>query len=265
MLDVAIWKQWKTPGRSTFDLAVQFRVPTGLTVLFGPSGCGKTSTLQAIAGLLRPDAGHITVQGTPFFAGDRALHLPPHRRRVGYVFQNYALFPHLNVADNIGFALYRWPKSQRQQRIRELADLLALEDLLPCPIRHISGGQAQRVAIARAIAPCPQLLLMDEPFGALDDDLRTTLQQELKALQRRLNLPILLVTHSRSEAITLADHLVRLEAGRVVAVGAAHELLEARSPQATQTSAPPLPTDCGPARPDPAPGTTDDASASPCT
>lgn len=265
MLDVAIWKQWKTPGRGAFDLAVQFQVPTGLTVLFGPSGCGKTSTLQAIAGLLRPDAGHITVQGIPFFAGDRALHLPPHRRRVGYVFQNYALFPHLNVADNIGFALHRWPKLQRQQRIRELADLLALQDLLPRPIQHISGGQAQRVAIARAIAPCPQLLLMDEPFGALDDDLRTVLQQELKALQRRLNLPILLVTHSRSEAIALADHLVRLEAGRVVAVGAAPDLLERDRPSPSSPTDPRPQTDCAPARPDPAPGTTDDASASPCT
>ena len=232
MLKVAFGKNF-LPKSATiggqFHLNIQFEVSGGLTVLFGPSGCGKSSTLQAIAGLLHPDWGRIEVAGTIFLDTKERLNLPAHRRNVGYVFQNCALFGHLNVAENIGFALNRWQRHRRQQRINELVKLLELEDLVHQPVQKISGGQAQRVAIARALAPYPKILLLDEPFSALDDDLRATLRSELKTIQRQFNLPVVLVTHSRADALELADSLAILAAGQVVAVGQAEHLLDSRS------------------------------------
>src|SRR6478672_4335037 len=211
------------------QLNIQFQVADGLTVLFGPSGCGKSSTLMAIAGLLNPDWGRLEVGDTIFFDSDRQINIPPHQRHVGYVFQNYALFPHLNVAENIGFALNRWQRQQRWERVNELVHLLELDGFIHQPVQHLSGGQAQRVAIARALAAYPKILLLDEPFSALDDDLRATLRTELKIIQRQFNLPIVLVTHSQADALELADHLVTLAAGKVVAVSQAVEQLDSRS------------------------------------
>ena len=216
-----------SPGK--FNLNIQFQVVGGLTILFGPSGCGKSSTLRAIAGLLCPDNGLIEVEGTVFFDHSKKLNLPTHQRQIGYVFQNYALFPHLNVRDNIGFALNRWPPGQRRKRVEQLINLLEIQDLVEQPINYLSGGQAQRVAIARALAPYPKILLLDEPFSALDDQLKETLRKELKIIQRQFKLPIILVTHSRSDALELADNLIILSEGKVVRVGQASELLDSRS------------------------------------
>jgi molybdate transport system ATP-binding protein len=210
-------------------LEAEFHLDRELVVLFGQSGCGKSSILNAIAGLLLPQRGRISLDGTPLFDSDRALNLPPHRRPLGYVFQHAALFPHLNVADNIGFALNHCSRRQRQLRVGELAEQLHIQDLLDRRVRHLSGGQAQRVAIARALAPQPKALLLDEPFSALDDSLRYDLRRHLKRLQQDLQLPILLVTHSRGEAIELADRLIAIERGRITHIDTPERLLVERS------------------------------------
>ncbi|MDC0832315.1 ABC transporter ATP-binding protein [Geitlerinema sp. CS-897] len=227
MLDVSLTKTFDRSNTDVlpFQLDVSFRVDRELVVLFGPSGCGKSSLLNAIAGLLTPDCGRIVLDGLPLFDSRRAIALPPHRRPIGYVFQSYALFPHLNVAQNIGFPLERLKKRQRQQRVRELAAWLHLEPLLDRAVTHISGGQAQRVAIARALACDPQILLLDEPFSALDGELRTELQQTLKRLQRQLNIPLLLVTHSRGEALELADRSILIDNGAIVEIDRPDRLL----------------------------------------
>jgi len=227
LLDVALSKTFVgvTPSATSFYLDVQFSIDRELVVLFGQSGCGKTSILNAIAGLTSPDCGAIVLDGIPLFDGQRRIDLPPHRRSVGYVFQHYALFPHLNVFQNIGFAIQNRSRRQRRRRVEELAAWLHLEDLLDRPVRHISGGQAQRVAIARAIAHNPKVLLFDEPFSALDETLRTDLRKTLKRLHRQLQIPMLLVTHSRSEALELADRLISIENGSIVEIGRPDRLL----------------------------------------
>jgi molybdate transport system ATP-binding protein len=216
----------KTLGQ--FQLDVHFQVSDDLVALFGPSGAGKSSILEAIAGLLPPDQGLIQVNDVIFLDSQKGINLPPQDRQVGYVFQSYALFPHLNVAENVGFALNKWPRRQRRSRIHELLVLLELQDLATQSVRQISGGQAQRVALARAIAPHPKLLLLDEPFSALDDDLRRNLRTQLKMIQRQLALPILFVTHSRAEALELADQVVTLEAGQVINLGKPEQILDRR-------------------------------------
>ncbi|MBW4697437.1 MAG: ATP-binding cassette domain-containing protein [Aphanocapsa lilacina HA4352-LM1] len=218
-----------------FQLSVDLAVECGLTILFGPSGCGKSSTLLAIAGLLRPDSGRIALGEEVFFDSARGVHIAPQHRRLGFVFQNYALFPHLNVQRNICFAIDRESPDVQRDRLRELLGLLHLEKLAHRYPAELSGGQQQRVALARALAPHPRLLLLDEPFSALDTELREELRDELKRLQIQLDLPIVMVTHTRSEALQLADTVVRLDLGQVVAVGSAATVLSSAS-QPTRTN-----------------------------
>lgn len=221
MLEVTICHEFggRRSAHPGFSLGVEFVAPQGITVLFGPSGSGKSSILRAIAGLLQPQRGRIIFGDQVFFDGARGVFIPPQGRRLGYVTQGYGLFPHLTVAENIGFGLHRWPASRRRERVRALVAQFALSSLVNLGIDQISGGQAQRVAIARALAPDPQLLLLDEPFSALDEDLRGYLQGELRQVQQRSQVPMILVTHSRREAIALADQVVQLAGGQVVAVG----------------------------------------------
>lgn len=217
------------PITPQFCLEIEFAVACEITVLFGQSGCGKSSTLKAIAGLLPPDRGRIAVGGNTLFNSNFGIDWPPHQRQIGYVFQEYALFPHLNVAQNIGFALNRWQKSRQRQRIEELAKMLEIEDLLNLPIQKLSGGQAQRVAIARALAAYPRMLLLDEPFSALNDELRSSLRKQLKNIQRECQIPVILVTHSKAEAMEIGDSLIVLSQGKVVARGHPTNLLDNRS------------------------------------
>jgi molybdate transport system ATP-binding protein len=179
MLDVAIDKRL-----GAFHLRPRFAVGRELLVLFGHSGSGKSLTLQAIAGLLRPDAGCIAIDGRPVFDAARGLDEPPQRRGVGLVVQDYALFPHLSVRDNIAFGLDRLRPQERRARVAELVKLLELDGLEDRRPAQISGGQAQRVALARALAPRPRLLLLDEPFSALDSAIRVGLRRELARLKR---------------------------------------------------------------------------------
>jgi spermidine/putrescine ABC transporter ATP-binding subunit len=183
--------------------------------LLGPSGCGKTTTLRIIAGFVDPTAGRVLVDGRD------VIHLPPSRRDVGMVFQNYALFPHLTVAENIAFGMKQRGAGMdaRRRRVAELLDLVRMPAYGERYPTELSGGQRQRVAIARAVAHPPKMLLMDEPLGALDLKLRESMQQELRSIQRTLKITTLYVTHDQTEAMTMSDRIVVMQAGRVEQVG----------------------------------------------
>jgi spermidine/putrescine transport system ATP-binding protein len=190
--------------------------------LLGPSGCGKTTTLRLVAGLVRPTAGRI------FMNGQSIDGLPPYQRDVNLVFQQYALFPHLTVWQNIAFGLemQRLPQPELARRTGEALELVQLYGLERRYPRQLSGGEQQRVALARAIVRQPSVLLLDEPLGALDLHLRKAMQWELKKLQRRLGITFIYVTHDQEEALTMADRMSVMHAGRVLQVGSPIELYE---------------------------------------
>jgi spermidine/putrescine transport system ATP-binding protein len=190
--------------------------------LLGPSGCGKTTTLRMIAGFEQPSAGRILLDG------DDVAYTPPHKRNVNTVFQNYALFPHLNVFDNIAFGLRRHkrPKDDVRRRVAEALELVQLTGLDKRRSSQLSGGQQQRVALARALVLNPAVLLLDEPLGALDAKLRKTLQIELKALQQEVGVTFLYVTHDQEEALTMSDRLAVMNEGRVEQVGVPRDVYE---------------------------------------
>jgi molybdate transport system ATP-binding protein len=192
-----------------------------ITVLFGPSGCGKTTLLRLISGLERPDGGLISLNGVPWFQASRQV--SAQHRRVGYVFQEGALFPHLNVASNIAFGLGQ--NTKRSSRVTELMHRVGLAGLEHRYPSELSGGQKQRVALARALAPKPRLILLDEPFASLDQLAAEQLRHELRALLRADGIPALLVTHDRDEALSLGDHMLRMEAGRIVQEGRPEDVL----------------------------------------
>ena len=194
---------------------VSLRIDAGAMVcLLGPSGCGKTTLLRLIAGFEEPDTGTVRL-------GDRQVSAPghvlaPEKRQIGMVFQDYALFPHMTVAQNIVFGLFRSPAGHRKRRLADLLRLVGLEDMAGRYPHELSGGQQQRVALARALAPGPQLLLLDEPFSNLDVNLRRQLRQEMQEVLRHANMTTVLVTHDQEEALSFADHVAILEAGQVV-------------------------------------------------
>jgi putative spermidine/putrescine transport system ATP-binding protein/spermidine/putrescine transport system ATP-binding protein len=196
-------------------------VPRGeLMTLLGPSGCGKTTLLNLVAGFLIPDGGEIAI------AGRRMTELPAYRREIGIMFQNYALFPHMNVAANVGYGLRmrRIAKAEIARRVGEalaLVKLAGLEDRKP---RQLSGGQQQRVALARALVIRPQVLLLDEPFSALDRNLRASMQVELKEIQRKLGVTTIFVTHDQSEALSLSDRIAVMADGRIRQLDAPDEI-----------------------------------------
>jgi molybdate transport system ATP-binding protein len=218
----------------TFDLDVAFRAPAGITTLFGPSGAGKTVTLRCIAGLERPVAGRIAVDGRLLFDSERGVDLPARARRVGYLFQQYVLFPHLDVGANIGFGL----DGSREGRAARIDELLRMVDLAGYQSRRphdLSGGEQQRVALARALAPGPDLLLLDEPLAALDSRVRRRLRLELRRVHEITGVPMVLVTHSQTEMRELSDWVVLFEAGRVLRSGRTDEVLrDPGSPEAAE-------------------------------
>jgi molybdate transport system ATP-binding protein len=208
-------------------ISVHLQRPTevfSVTVLFGPSGSGKTTVLRCLAGLEQPEEGSIRFGEELWFEAARGLFVPPQRRGIGYLFQEYALFPHLTVASNIGYGLTDLSREERRRRVADMLDLVQLTGLEARYPQHLSGGQRQRVALARALAPRPRLLLLDEPLSALDADIRQRLRQDLRRLLRELGTPALLVTHDRVEALALGDHLVVMERGQVRQSGSVHEV-----------------------------------------
>ncbi len=203
------------------DLSLAARPGEFLTLL-GPSGCGKTTCLRLLGGFEGPDAGAV------FLAGQDVTGLPPHRREVNTVFQSYALFPHLDVRGNLAFGLrtQRLPAPEIARRVYEVAELVALDGLLDRRPDQLSGGQRQRVALARALVCAPRVLLLDEPLSALDARLRAQVRGELRALQRRLGLTFVFVTHDQEEALTLSDRVAVLNAGRVEQVGTPEDIYQ---------------------------------------
>jgi len=194
------------------------------TVLFGPSGCGKTTILRCLAGLARPERGTIRHGDATWFDAAAGVSLPPQRRGVGFLFQEYALFPHLTVAGNVAFGLANLPRPERHRRVAELLALLQLTGLEGRYPVQLSGGQQQRVALARALAPRPRLLLLDEPLSALDAPTREQLRRELRQLLAAVGTPAVVVTHDRVEAMALADQVLVLDAGRIRHRGPVHEV-----------------------------------------
>ena len=211
--------------RGGFTLDVALDLPArGVTALFGPSGCGKTSVLRALAGLERA-AGRVAFDGTVWQDDSQGVFLPTHQRAIGYVIQEAALFPHLNVQDNLAYGLKRIAAADRRIALGQVLDLLGIAHLLQRRPATLSGGERQRVAIARALATSPALLLMDEPLAALDARRKAEVLPYLDRLHEELGTPIVYVSHAIDEVARLADHLVLMDAGRVLAHGPLTDML----------------------------------------
>ncbi|HJU83497.1 MAG TPA: molybdenum ABC transporter ATP-binding protein [Holophagaceae bacterium] len=213
------------PGGPSLEVDLDLPLAEGaVTVLFGASGSGKTSVLRVLAGLDRPDTGVLRTDGETWFDAASGRFVPAHRRRVGLVFQEGALFPHLDVQDNIAFGLRGFPPMARAARVAELIGMAGLEGLERRRPETLSGGQRQRAALARALAPKPRLLLLDEPFASLDRPAQVQLRSRLRGLLRDMAIPAVLVTHDQEEALALGDRLVVLQDGRKVQEGAPAEV-----------------------------------------
>jgi molybdate transport system ATP-binding protein len=221
-----------------FTLDATFEVPAGITILFGPSGAGKSTTLAAIAGLVRPDEGRVALGADVWFDAATQVDLPVQRRRVAFVFQSLALFPHLTAIGNVAYGMRALARRERFERARELLAKLKVSHLADRKPRTFSGGEAQRVALARAFAIEPRVMLLDEPFSALDRALRTELVRDVRLLVDTLEIPTIHVTHHRNEARALGDRVALLDRGRVVATGTARELLRDEGDELTFAETP---------------------------
>ncbi|MBF0482299.1 MAG: ATP-binding cassette domain-containing protein [Desulfovibrionaceae bacterium] len=216
-IEAAIAKELVS-GTRRFALDVAFACECGVLVLFGPSGSGKTVTLSALAGLTRPDCGRIALDGEVLYDSALGVDVPAARRRIGFVFQDYALFPHLSVAGNVGFGLSvgdgRLGARERRNRVGEMLDALELTGLADVRPGELSGGQRQRTALARALAARPRLLLLDEPFSALDVPLRARMREELRRVTRQFSIPSVLITHDPGDVAALAGQVVIYDRGK---------------------------------------------------
>ena len=210
-----------------FSLDVSFQAAPGFTILFGASGAGKTTLLDCIAGLRRPDSGHISVGDHDLFDSSRGVDVPVAHRRVGYVFQSLALFPHLTVEQNISYGLSHLPQAKRAERIAAILQALRITPLARRNTREISGGENQRVALARTLVTDPEILLLDEPLASLDVSTKAQIIDDLREWNRVHRVPILYVTHSREEVFALGERVIILDAGRIVAQGTPHDVMMA--------------------------------------
>jgi molybdate transport system ATP-binding protein len=211
---------------SGFALDVSFAAEAGVTILFGASGSGKTTILRAVAGLARPDAGRIAIGERTLFDSTVAVDVPVPQRRIGYVFQQLALFPHLTVAQNIAYGLATLSAAARRARVAEAAESFRITHLLERRPRQISGGEQQRTALARALVTAPDALLLDEPLSALDYAIQLHIMEDLRRWNAERRIPILYVTHSHREAFALGERLIALEHGRILASGTPHDVLD---------------------------------------
>ncbi|MEO6418173.1 MAG: ATP-binding cassette domain-containing protein [Polyangiaceae bacterium] len=213
-------------ARAAFTLDVDLEVPPGITILFGPSGSGKSTTLALIAGLERPAKGRVALGDDAWFDDEKKIDRPVHARGVAFVFQSLALFPHMTALANVEYGMDRaLGRNMRAQRAKEMLERFRVGHLALRRPQTFSGGEAQRVALARALGMFPRVVLLDEPFSAMDRELRAALVADVRASALALKIPMLHVTHHRQEARMLADRIVMMDAGRIVAVGAVRDLL----------------------------------------
>lgn len=217
---------WVRYSIGSFSLESQWTVAAAqVMVLFGASGAGKSTMLRLVAGLACPASGRIEIGGQVVYDSATGVWLPAHRRRVGYLTQQYHLFPHLSVGQNIGYGLGALPRAERQERVRQWLAIFHLDGMDRRRPWELSGGQRQRVALARALAPGPDLLLLDEPFSSLDAELRRILRGELRSMLAQRGIPVILVTHDREEALAVGDWVQVMDQGRDVADGTPLEVL----------------------------------------
>lgn len=222
MLDVKIQKSYPS-----FDLDISFQAEPGVTGILGPSGCGKSMTLQSLAGIIRPDRGKISMDKQTWFDNSDRTFWKPQKRKVGYLFQNYALFPHLTVEQNIAYGLKGLPKHEIDERVKRWLGIIQLDSFKSRYPGKLSGGQQQRVALARSMITEPQLLLLDEPFSALDQHISHTLEEDLRQLiDEVFHGVVLLVTHNIEEAYRMCDSIMLLNNGEVIQKGARKEILQ---------------------------------------
>ena len=227
MIQARIRKRFPAgPESNEFTLDVEFQAESGVTVLFGPSGAGKTLTLEAIAGFIRPEEGQILLDEEILFDSAAKIHRPPKSRNCGYVFQNYALFPHMTLRQNLEFAASRRPRLERHRGVTEMLGRFRLADVSGRRPREVSGGEQQRCSIARALIGKPKLLLLDEPARGLDAPLRAELYALLRQVREEFRTPILLVTHDLDECFELGEEMLVLNNGKLVQKGTPREVLD---------------------------------------
>jgi molybdate transport system ATP-binding protein len=227
MIHADIRKRFAPGSESAgFSLELQFEARAGITVLFGPSGAGKTLTLDAIAGFVRPDAGRILLDDRILFDAGSGVCLSPQQRRCGYVFQNYALFPHMTLRQNLEFAAERRPRLERHRRVNEMLERFRLAEVAGRLPRDVSGGQQQRCSIARALIGAPAVLLLDEPAQGLDAPLRSEFYTVLRQVRAEFATPMLLVTHDLEECLELGEEMLVIRNGRLVQSGSPRSVLE---------------------------------------
>lgn len=214
----------KKGEKPSFSMHCSFDADSEFAVLFGCSGSGKTTVLHCIAGLENPDAGTIRINDTLYFDSKKKINLPPQKRKIGYMFQENALFPHMNVRQNIEFGLKGLSSIEKNDQVNEMLGLVGIEELEFAYPDELSGGQKQKVALARALAPNPEVLLLDEPFSALDTVVRLKLRKELRTIQKKLGVPVIFITHDPVEAFTMADRMAVFDNGRVQQLGSPEEV-----------------------------------------
>ncbi|MHB8102826.1 MAG: ABC transporter ATP-binding protein [Methanosarcina sp.] len=214
----------KKGEKPSFSMHCSFDADSEFAVLFGCSGSGKTTALRCIAGLENPDAGTIRINDTLYFDSKKKVNLPPQKRKIGYMFQENALFPHMNVRQNIEFGLKGLSSIEKNDQVNEMLGLVGIEELEFAYPDELSGGQKQKVALARALAPNPEVLLLDEPFSALDTVVRLKLRKELRTIQKKLGIPVIFITHDPVEAFTMADRMAVFDNGRVQQLGSPEEV-----------------------------------------
>jgi len=223
ILHLRLRKQFRQPSAFTLDVAAD--ITPGFTILFGASGAGKTSLLDCVAGLTTPDAGRIAICERVIFDSENGTDVSVPKRRIGYVFQALALFPHLTVEQNVAYGLGHVPSAERDQRVAAMLAAFRIPHLAQRSARDISGGESQRVALARTLVTDPSVLLLDEPLAALDAPTKSTIIDDLREWNRTHRVPILYVTHSREEVFALGERVLVLDAGRIVAEGTPHEVI----------------------------------------
>jgi molybdate transport system ATP-binding protein len=220
--------------KNPFVIDVDFSSADGIAVLFGPSGAGKTSILRAVAGILNPDAGRIVLNGKVYFDSSERVCLPVERRRIGYVFQDRVLFPHLTAEQNVAYGIRAGRRHKSRKQVHNLLAMLGVEETARRYPAELSGGEQQRVALARALASEPSMMLLDEPLSAVDVATRTRLLEEISSIQRQSAIPFLYVTHNHSEAARLGDSMYVIDKGRIVQKGSPLEIFN--SPQSASVA-----------------------------